>query len=116
MRHDHEGSVTAVLDALTPRPDIDAGRIGVAGVSMGSYFSMRAAFEPRLRAAVDLGGPYDLSFWELQSALMWRNLMHAFGAETVEQARAMFGRVTLSGVASRIRCPILVVQGRLVRI
>jgi len=117
MRHDHEGSVSAVLDALGRRTDIDAERVGTVGVSMGGYFSMRAAgCEPRLRAAVGLGGPYDLSFWESQSPLMRRNLMHAFGAETVDAARTLFARVSLSGVASRVRCPILVVHGRQDRI
>jgi 2,6-dihydroxypseudooxynicotine hydrolase len=117
MRHDHEGSVSAVLDALARRTDVDARAVGAVGVSMGGYFAMRAAgFEPRLRAAASLGGPYDLSFWESQSPLMRRNLMHAFGADTVDRARDVFARVTLSGVASRIRCPILVVHGRLDRI
>jgi 2,6-dihydroxypseudooxynicotine hydrolase len=114
MRHDHEGAVTAVLDALAGRTDIHVARVGAVGVSMGGYFAMRAAaFEPRLRAAVDLAGPYDLSFWEKSSPVMRRNLMHAFGAETTEYARERFARVTLTGVTARIRCPILVVHGRL---
>jgi 2,6-dihydroxypseudooxynicotine hydrolase len=113
MRHDHEASVGAVLDVLSRRTDLDAGRAGVAGISMGGYFSMRAAgFEPRVRAAACLGGLYDLSFWDSHSPLMRRNFMHAFGADTPEQARDILSRVTLSGVASRIRCPILVVHGR----
>ena len=114
MRHDHEAAVAAVLDALGRRTDLDAGRTGCVGVSMGGYFAMRAAgFERRLRAAVDLAGPYDLEFWEKSSPLMRRNFMHAFGSDTVEEARQRLGRVTLTGVASRIRCPILVVHGRL---
>jgi dipeptidyl aminopeptidase/acylaminoacyl peptidase len=114
MRHDHEGAVAAVLDVLARRTDVDVARVGAVGISMGGYFAMRvAASEPRLRAAADLGGPYNLSFWESASPLMRRNLMHAFGAETVEAARERLGRVTLAGVASRIRCPILVVHGRL---
>ena len=114
MRHDHEGAVAAVLEALARRPEVDAARVGAVGVSMGGYFAMRAAgSERRLRAAADLAGPYDLEFWEKSSPLMRRNFMHAFGAETVEQARESLGRVTLRGVASRIRCPILVVHGRL---
>jgi 2,6-dihydroxypseudooxynicotine hydrolase len=43
---------------------------------------------------------------------MTRNLLHAFGAETAEEARERFARVTLEGVVHRIRCPILVVHGR----
>ena len=114
MRHDHEGAVAAVLEALARRPEVDAARVGAVGVSMGGHFAMRAAgSERRLRAAADLAGPYDLDFWEKSSPLMRRNFMHAFGAETVEQARERLGRVTLAGVTARIRCPILVVHGRL---
>jgi len=114
MRHDHEGAISAVLDALAQRPDVDGARVGTVGVSMGGYFAMRAAgLEPRLRAAVDLAGPYDLEFWEKSSPLMRRNFLHAFGAETPEQGRECFARVTLAGVTARIRCPILVVHGRL---
>ena len=75
---------------------------------------MRAAgFDTRLRAAVDLAGPYDLFFWEKTSPVMQRNLIHAFGVETADQARDRFACVTLAGVTARIRCPILVVHGRL---
>ncbi len=113
MRYDHEGAVAAALEALARRPEVDAARVGAVGVSMGGYFAMRAAgFERRLRAAVDLAGPYDLEFWEKSSPLMQRNFTHAFGAGTVEQARERLGRVTLAGVMARIRCPILVVHGR----
>ena len=114
MRYDYEAAVAAVLDGLARRPELDATRVGAVGISMGGYFAMRAAgFERRLRAAADLAGPYDLEFWEKSSPVIRRNFMHAFGAETMEQARERLGRVTLAGVASRIRCPILVVHGRL---
>ena len=35
--------VTAVLDFLEEREDVDAERIGLAGVSFGGYYAPRAA-------------------------------------------------------------------------
>src|SRR5215831_863355 len=46
--------------ALKIRPDLDGGRVGLLGVSLGGYYGARAAaFEPRIRAAVVCGGCYD---------------------------------------------------------
>ena len=49
------------VDYLESRPDIDAGRMGYAGVSWGARLgSIFLAMEPRLRAAVLLAGGYNL--------------------------------------------------------
>ena len=42
----YERAVTAALDYLETRPEIDAARIATFGVSTGSYWSPRAAFTP----------------------------------------------------------------------
>jgi dienelactone hydrolase len=44
------------VDYLASRPEVDAGRIGCIGLSMGGYRSfLLAALEPRIRVAVDVG-------------------------------------------------------------
>jgi 2,6-dihydroxypseudooxynicotine hydrolase len=41
IRPDYEKAVTAVLDALEGRTDLDLKRIGAVGVSMGGYYAAR---------------------------------------------------------------------------
>lgn len=53
FRPDYEVPIAAVIDHLCLRPDVDAGRIALAGQSFGSYFASRsAATDPRVRALV----------------------------------------------------------------
>ena len=59
----YERVTTAVADYLKGRDDVDPDRLGVFGVSLGGYYAARsAAYEPRVRAAVALAGPYR---WDL---------------------------------------------------
>jgi hypothetical protein len=51
IRAEWEVPGAAILDALTAQPGIDAGRIGVWGVSLGGYYAPRlASGDPRVRA------------------------------------------------------------------
>ena len=43
FRPDYEVPLAAVLDAVLALPDVDAGRVALAGQSFGSYFAARAA-------------------------------------------------------------------------
>jgi dipeptidyl aminopeptidase/acylaminoacyl peptidase len=57
----YERVVKSCFDWLQARGEVDAGRLGVFGVSLGGYYAARAAaFEPRARASVALTGPYNL--------------------------------------------------------
>ena len=66
FRHDWEHVITPVVDALVARPDVDAGRIALQGISQGGYWAPRAAaFEHRLAALVaDPGVVRVASSWE----------------------------------------------------
>ena len=60
IRHDYEVPVGAVVDYLETRDDVDAGRAGLWGVSLGGYYAPRAAaFEKRIKACIGLSGPYN---------------------------------------------------------
>ena len=87
--------------------------MGVFGVSLGGYYAARAAaYEPRVRAAVDLAGPYrfDLDWDEL--APQTRTTFQArSGAASPAQARERAAALTLEDAAARITCPLLVVHG-----
>jgi 2,6-dihydroxypseudooxynicotine hydrolase len=109
----YEKPVSAAIDALEARDDVDAGRIGGWGVSMGGYYVVRAAaFEPRLRAIVSLSGPFEfLSKWDdlpPMSRAAFRVRSHA---ATDEEARARLARIDLSDVIGRVTCPVYVVGG-----
>jgi hypothetical protein len=53
FRPDYELPLAAVVDALVGRPDVDPGRLALAGQSFGAYFAGRAAAsDPRIRALV----------------------------------------------------------------
>ena len=55
-RPDYEVPTTAIIDYLETRPDVDASRIGIMGISLGGYYAPRAAaFEPRIKACVAWG-------------------------------------------------------------
>jgi pimeloyl-ACP methyl ester carboxylesterase len=118
IRPDYEVAVAAMLDAVGPRDDLDLERIGAVGVSMGGYYAPRAAaFEPRIRAAAAISGPYDMSaHWDSLPALTRETVAHHTGASSPEEARARAAELNLAGVAERVAVPALIVTGRLDRL
>jgi pimeloyl-ACP methyl ester carboxylesterase len=53
FRPDYEVPISAVIDALIGRDDVDSGRLALAGQSFGSYFAARsAATDDRVSALV----------------------------------------------------------------
>ena len=118
IRGDYEVAVQAMMDWIATRPDIDAGRAGLWGVSLGGYYAPRAAaFERRVRACVSLSGPFDWgSCWEAlpqltRDAFRVRSHLHSEA-----EARTFAGTLSLKGVARQIECPLFVVAGKLDRI
>lgn len=114
MRADYEVVVRAAIDALEQRHDLDAGRVGLLGVSLGGFYGPRAAaFEPRLRAVIALAGPYSVpdAFGTMPN-LTQEAFIARSGASTPAEARERLRDFTLEGVAERITCPLLVIMGR----
>jgi len=118
IRPDYEVAVSALLDALGGRDDVDLDRIGAAGVSMGGYYAPRAAaFEPRIKAVAGVSGPYDMSAnWDNLPSLTRETLQHHTGASSPEEARARAAELNLAGVAARVEQPALIVTGKLDRL
>jgi dipeptidyl aminopeptidase/acylaminoacyl peptidase len=113
IRPDYEVAVAAILDAVADRTELDHERIGVAGVSLGGHYVVRAAaFEPRLRAIASISGPYDLAAdWESLPSLTRETIAHHTGAGDDADARRRAHELDLTGVAERVRQPCLVVTG-----
>lgn len=118
IRGDYEAVVASVVDFVETRADLDRGRIGLWGVSLGGYYAPRAAaFERRVRACVALGGPFDWgAAWDGLPDLTREAFRVRSHSATVQAAREHAKTLSLAGVASRITCPIFIMNGRQDRI
>jgi pimeloyl-ACP methyl ester carboxylesterase len=118
MRHDYEVAVTAVLDALEGRDDLDLGRVGSLGESLGGYFAPRAAaFEPRLRAVAGISGPFCFGeLWDELPELTRATFVHKSGAADAEDGRRHALALDLDGVLDELAAPALFVTGKLDRL
>ena len=118
IRADYEAPVGAALDALAKRHDLDMGRVGAVGVSLGGYYAPRAAaFEPRIRAVSPIGGPCNFGeCWYGTPSLTRGTFRHHSGAKDQAEALARASTLDLGPVLGRIKQPMLVVFGRLDRL
>jgi 2,6-dihydroxypseudooxynicotine hydrolase len=109
----YEKVATAVADYLEGRDDVDPGRIGGFGVSLGGYYAARAAaFEPRIKAAVSLAGPFQWSLdWDILPPQTRATFQRRSGSATETEARQKLAALTLEHAAARITRPLLVAAG-----
>jgi len=109
----YERVATAVADYLEGRDDVNPERIGAFGVSLGGYYAARsAAYEPRVRAAVALGGPYRWDQdWDTLPPQTRATFERRSGATSPAGARAKAAELTLEHAAARITRPLLVAAG-----
>src|SRR5919106_5272826 len=118
IRHDYEVAVAAILDALEGRDDVDTGRVGAAGVSLGGYYAPRAAaFEPRLRAVAGVAGPFNFGeLWDDVPMLTREAFVYYSRSADDEEGRPGALRLDLDDVAGRIEQPAPPVTGQLDRL
>ncbi|HEY7316727.1 MAG TPA: hypothetical protein VIE89_04065 [Candidatus Binatia bacterium] len=107
---DSERVAKAVIDYLVKRPDVDPGRIGLHGSSMGGYSGPRSATaEKRIKAVAVWSGAYNLVadifdyYPPIQDRLRW-----LMGAKDLKEAREKIAEFTLEGRGHLIECPLLV--------
>lgn len=119
-RPDYEVPAAAIADYLETRSDIDAGCIGLLGVSLGGYYAPRgAAFEPRVKACVAWGAIWDYGAtwqrrWETRSkktSVPFWQLPWVMGTESMEAALDRVKAWTLEGVLQNLEQPFLIVHG-----
>jgi dienelactone hydrolase len=118
IRPDYDVAVSAVLDALADRTDVDRDRVGLLGVSLGGYYAPRVlAFEPRVKAGVGLSGPYRFSdIWDDVPPQTRETFVVKSFAKDEEEGRSRAAELDLNGVAERIQQPYLAITGRLDRL
>ncbi len=107
---DTERVAKAMIDYLETRPDVDATRVGMQGISMGGYGVPRAASgEKRIKAAFMSSGSYDLKsdlfeyFPPIQERVRW-----IIGAKDLADARKQLAEYNLNGRANKIEAPMLI--------
>jgi dienelactone hydrolase len=118
IRGDYEVPARAVVDYVTTRTDLDAGRIGLWGVSLGGYYAPRAAaFDDRIKACIALAGPFDWGeAWDGLPDLTREAFRVRSHCATLDQAKRHAATLSLKGVAERIACPMFIVAGKLDRV
>jgi dipeptidyl aminopeptidase/acylaminoacyl peptidase len=119
--HESERWATACFEWLAARGDIDAKRIGMAGISLGGYFTPRAmAFEPRFASGAVWGANHD--WHEVQHKRLlregenpvphyWKHVQWVFGAQDKDEFFEKAKGMCLDGILDRIRVPFLVTHG-----
>ena len=114
IRPDYEVGPSAMLDVLAGRDDLDLARVGAVGVSLGGYYAPRtAAFEPRVKAAVAIGGPHTFgAFWDDLPPLTRETFVLHSGARDEEDGRRRALELSLDGVLPKVQQPLLVIFGR----
>jgi dienelactone hydrolase len=108
---DTDRIVKAMIDYLETRPDVDATRVALQGISMGGYGVPRAASgEKRVKAAFMSSGSYDLRsdlfeyYPPIQERVRW-----IVGARDLADARKKLGEYNLGeGRAEKIEAPMLI--------
>ena len=114
IRGDYEAVVGAVVDFLGQRSDVDAGRVGLWGVSLGGYYAPRAAaFEKRVKACIALSGPFDwVKYFDRLPELTRHTFRVRARCKTEAEARKHAATLSLKDVAKNITCPLFVVAGK----
>ena len=108
-------AATAAYEFLAARDDVDQRRIGIAGRSFGTFWSLRAAAdEPRFAA---VAGAVACYYWDRltifdEAPIRFKQVFMAMAGMTDEAAfDAMCEDFTLKGHAERVKCPVLMATG-----
>jgi 2,6-dihydroxypseudooxynicotine hydrolase len=111
LQPDFERYTSAVLDSLERRPELDAGRFGVLGRSLGGFYALRsAAADDRLRACVAWGFFYDMSDYESMPAVTQRGFAYVTGLAGDEAVAYLREALRLEGIPP-LRTPSLLLNG-----
>lgn len=109
----YERASQAMMDWIQSRDDLDHDRVGVFGVSLGGYYSVRtAAFVPGIKAAVDLAGIYSMAeHWDERPPMTRATFTRRSGAPDEAEGQERSKAMTLEGATQHVHCPLLIVHG-----
>ncbi len=110
----YERAGAAVIDYLLEREEVDSSKIGIYGISMGSYWSLRlASYDHRAAAvasAVACFNPNNTIFTE-SSPRFKQVFMYMAGMDDEDEFDKMAKEMTVKGYMDKIQCPTLLVTG-----
>lgn len=110
----YERAGAEVISYLQSRPEVDVDRIGIYGVSMGSYWSLRLASYDHRPAALASGvacfNPNNTIFTQ-SSPRFKQQFMYMAGMDDEEEFDKLARSMTVSGYVDKIECPTLLVAG-----
>jgi 2,6-dihydroxypseudooxynicotine hydrolase len=111
---DYERAAHAVCDWIEKRPELDASKIAMWGVSLGGYYAPRAtAYEKRIRACIGISGPFEWKeIWKDLPGLTREAFRVRSHCATEAEALANAGTLSMKDAAPKISCPIFIVTGR----
>jgi dipeptidyl aminopeptidase/acylaminoacyl peptidase len=102
----------AAVEALAAREDIDLGRIGVFGISQGSYWApIMAARDKRIRACVCMMGSFYEQGFDIGQPTFKENLMYMTGFSEESEVDRLIPRITLDGMEGEVESSLLVLHG-----
>lgn len=110
----YERAAKAVVDYLVTRPEIDSEKIGVFGISMGSFWAPRlAAYDSRIGACAAASAVFaEKEFiFEISSPRFKQVFMYMAGIQEEDEFDSMAKGMTLRGYAPKIKCPTLLASG-----
>jgi pimeloyl-ACP methyl ester carboxylesterase len=110
----YERAGAAVIDYLMTREEVDSDKIGIYGVSMGSYWSLRLASYDHRPAAVASGvatfNPNNTIF-SVSSPRFKQMFMYMAGMDDEDEFDEMANKMTVKGYVDKVKCPTLLATG-----
>lgn len=106
---------TATYEFAAARPEIDAQRVMVWGLSQGSFWATQmAAAEPRFAASSVMYTCFDTgnaAMFTTQSPTFVERFMYMTGTDTVDDLHAVAAAMRIDGLGQQMAMPSLVIMG-----
>ncbi len=115
LREDTYKDIGALLDWIRTRPELDANRIMVTGVSYGGHMTLAVAtrYSDRICCSVDVVGPSNLASLLRDTSGYRQDLRRAeYGDERKPEMRAFLERIAPMNNVQQITKPLFVVAGQ----
>jgi len=115
LREDSVKDISALLDWIGARPELDPQRVMIMGGSYGGYMTLAASvqFADRIRCAVDIVGISNfVTFLEHTEAYRQDLRRVEYGDEREPKMREFLQKISPLTQADKIKKPLFVIQGR----